>query len=260
MKKIIVGMFCGLLLSIPMISFADNYIQAILFPSKVSFHSTDGVLDIENTKENEILNYNNKTYIPLRVFAEAMGANVAFESASAHGDGLNKIDVAQSPTINWSLKRATKPSEVCTDIPFMSTVTYNPGDDGSVGVVPIEKQSTFQVHLTNYMQENIIMDPIDITFEIYTMDRKTEGIGTLVYTRPLPTIEGLLPSKFGYDATITWDQKGRDGKVMTPGYYFVKIKRPFEISYTVEGSTVLKKVNITRQMGCNLDFFRIEFK
>jgi hypothetical protein len=74
---------CGTVLSISTVAFVSDTIQAYLFPSKVKFH-----LD------------NNKAYIPLRSFSEAMGASVNFESASNATENLNIIDISRSGNLN----------------------------------------------------------------------------------------------------------------------------------------------------------------
>lgn len=52
---------------------------------------SQAVLD---TSENPVLNYNDKTYIPLRAFAEAMGAHVDFAAGSKATDQLNLITIS----------------------------------------------------------------------------------------------------------------------------------------------------------------------
>jgi hypothetical protein len=257
MKKFAIGLFCGLLLSLATVVFASNSIQAILFPSKVWFHSNGAVKELDSTVENEVLNYNNKAYIPLRAFAEAMGAAVGYESASSREDGMNKIEILQAK--NWKLKRALTPNQMCTGIPVTITVNHDPAADGTTGFVPIGEQSTFHVNLMNYMQDNMIINPVDLKFEVYTMN-PNGGFGTLVYSRSLPTISGLVPSQFGYEATINWDQRGLDGDLLSAGKYFINIKRPSDISYIVEGSNEQKSVLIASAMGCNLNNFGTELK
>jgi hypothetical protein len=85
-----------------------------------------------------------------------------------------------------------------------------------VGVVPIGKSSTFQVHLFNYTQDDMLLKSVDLDFEVYAVDPASGGMGTLVYSRSLPTLAELVPSHFGYEATFTWDQKGRMDKLCRP--------------------------------------------
>jgi hypothetical protein len=257
-KKFVIGVFCGLLCSIPTITFANEFIQAVLFPSKISFQINNEKVDL-NQQENEVLNYKNKAYIPLRSFSEAMGATVDFVSATNQGDGMNEINITQvSPTI-WELKRSSALSEMCTGIPFTITAAFSPGDGESSGDIPIDKINNYQIHVNNYMKENVDIDPMELVIEVYTTDSQG-AIGDLIYTHALPPLKGLIPSQFGYDATITWDQIRKDGNKLTPGDYFIVVKRPSQITYNLDGSNVNKTEDIVHFMGCNLSYYRTKFK
>lgn len=97
MKKVgfVAGLCAGIGLSIGTAAFASGSIQAVLFPSKVNFLVNDTVRQMDNI-ENEVLNYNHKAYIPLRTFAESMGAVVEFVPASPETGGQNKINIYSS--------------------------------------------------------------------------------------------------------------------------------------------------------------------
>jgi hypothetical protein len=258
MKKFMIGIVCGVFLSFSSVVAASEAIQAILFPSKVIFHVNNSEKQLDGAKDDPILSYNNKAYIPLRTFAEAMGATVAYESASVRADGKHKIDI--TPSMNWTLLRAPEPIGMCRGFPMTITVNHVENEGAPSGVVPIDKPSTFHVQLFNYTEGNMVMKPVNLDFEVYTMDPATGGMGTLVYSRPLPALTGLVPSQLGYEASITWDQKGLDGKQLPPAKYMIQVKRPSELSYTLEGSSELKTVRMDTGMGCNLNYFGIEFK
>ncbi len=92
MKKFIGGVICGIVLSISMTSFATNEVIACLFPSKIMIHIGDTVKEI-NAGGDPIINYNNRVYIPLKSFSNAMGSYVTYQAPSASTENLNKIDV-----------------------------------------------------------------------------------------------------------------------------------------------------------------------
>ncbi|MFE5323668.1 hypothetical protein ACFQ88_33785 [Paenibacillus sp. NPDC056579] len=94
MKKVcfVAGLCAGIGLSLGTAAFASGSIQAVLFPSKVNFLVNDTVRQMDNA-DNEVLNYNNKTYIPLRTFADSMGAVVEFVPGSPETGGHNKINI-----------------------------------------------------------------------------------------------------------------------------------------------------------------------
>jgi len=93
MKKFMIGLICGIVLSVSTVVFASGSIQAVLFPSKISFHVNNAVKEMDGAGDNAVLNYNNKTYIPLRAFSEAMGATVTYDAASNATGNLNNINI-----------------------------------------------------------------------------------------------------------------------------------------------------------------------
>ncbi|MBK5262745.1 MAG: hypothetical protein JJE17_09275 [Peptostreptococcaceae bacterium] len=82
MKIFILGFLCGVLLAVPAGVYASNQISAYLFPSKITIHE-DGLTTNFDSAGKPFINYNNRVYVPLRAFSEAMGRYVNFESASA---------------------------------------------------------------------------------------------------------------------------------------------------------------------------------
>lgn len=93
MKKLsfIIGLCTGVGLSLCTAALASDSIQAVLFPSKIHFLVNGTVTEVDGTGENAVINYNNKAYIPLRTFAEAMGAAVNYRQADE--DKNNIIDI-----------------------------------------------------------------------------------------------------------------------------------------------------------------------
>ncbi len=77
----------------------------------------------------------------------------------------------------------------------------------------------------------------------------------LIYSQQLPILQGLIPSRYGYSATIPWEQTGLGN--YPPGDYLIEVKKPSEIAYTVAGSGEESKVYVGRGMGCNLERFVI---
>ncbi len=83
MKKYIIGFVCGVVIATSTTVIATDSIQAYLFPSEVVIRSGETIRPIDINGENTVINYNNRAYIPLRTFAEAMGAEVRNHSAIA---------------------------------------------------------------------------------------------------------------------------------------------------------------------------------
>ncbi|GIP34645.1 stalk domain-containing protein [Paenibacillus sp. J2TS4] len=93
MKKFIIGFLCGAALAMSTAVAASDSIQAYLFPSLVQIHSEEMTRTIDGTDAEPIINYNNQAYIPLRAFAEAMGAKVTYEAASPANQYVHQIGI-----------------------------------------------------------------------------------------------------------------------------------------------------------------------
>lgn len=94
MKKFLVGLILGGIISITIISqsYANSDITAVTAPSKVVFHFNDASIEIDTFK-NDVIYYQNRVYIPLRSFSDAIGANIEYKSASETSAKKNLIDV-----------------------------------------------------------------------------------------------------------------------------------------------------------------------
>lgn len=92
MKKIILGVLCGVTITIPLTVFAATQVTAYLYPSKVTIYKGDSLMTL-NSAESPFINYNNRIYVPLRTFSEAIGCHVDFEAASSGDGGINTINV-----------------------------------------------------------------------------------------------------------------------------------------------------------------------
>lgn len=79
MKKFILGLTCGIILTASTAAYATDTIQAYLFPAKFEFNGLSKPLD---TNEYVVLNHNGHTYVPVRFVAESMGKIVKYEDLS----------------------------------------------------------------------------------------------------------------------------------------------------------------------------------
>jgi hypothetical protein len=75
LKKFVLGLICGIGLTVTTAVNASDTIQAYLFPIRYEFNGQTKQLDSEYTT----LNYNGHTYVPVRFVAESMGANVGYD-------------------------------------------------------------------------------------------------------------------------------------------------------------------------------------
>jgi hypothetical protein len=241
------GLLSGVIVMLLTAAVPSSTIQGTLFPSIVTIHNGNEVKTINGTGDNDVINYNNKAYIPLRLFSEEMGASVGYEPASEATNGLHKINIYQGVApIAWSLERTDLIfPQICSNFSFYIVPTQSRSSDGKMDTY------NFNLKVHNLMTDDISVKPIELTFEV------TDEAGNVIYSRPLPPVSGVIPSKFGFNAAVSWDHTGLDGKEVPSGNYFIKLNRPKEISYKVLGSVEEKSVRIYSGMGCNLEYFRI---
>lgn len=227
----------------------SNAIYGVLFPSQVTFHNGNEVVSFDGSGGNEIVNVNNKAYIPLRAFAEAMGATVGYAPPNEHTD-LHKIDIHRGiAPIQWTLES--------TDQAFPKEPVCRPRNHFFVKPSPIRNSDNsvdlynhqFKVH--NLMPDDITINPIELTFEV------VDSNFNVIYSRPLPPLSGVIPSEFGYSATASWDHTDLDGKEVPSGQYFIRLKRPSKITYKVLGSDEERTASIGNNGYCNLDVYPI---
>ncbi|KEF35925.1 Protein of unknown function (DUF3888) [Schinkia azotoformans MEV2011] len=93
-KHFIAGVLCGAFLMATTSVFASSVIEATIFPSKITFFLANGLSkEVQLQESEEVLKYNNKAYVPLRLFAEGSGALVEYTQAAPETDNKHKIDV-----------------------------------------------------------------------------------------------------------------------------------------------------------------------
>lgn len=100
MKKIVFGFICGVGAVLATGALASSVIQTTLFPSVVTFHTHEGATALNEGDSAPVLMYNQRTYVPLRTFAETIGATVLYGAPTEEGS-LPRIDVYSQP-LNFS--------------------------------------------------------------------------------------------------------------------------------------------------------------
>lgn len=79
MKKFILGLTCGIILTAGTTVYASSSIQALLFPVKFEFNGIEKKMGAEYVA----LNYKNHTYVPVQFVADNLGAEVNYDSDKA---------------------------------------------------------------------------------------------------------------------------------------------------------------------------------
>ncbi|HWO95595.1 hypothetical protein P4H70_06710 [Paenibacillus ehimensis] len=92
MKKLVIGLTVGAAFSFATGVIASSSIEAILFPSKIKFQAYESIKEL-NGSNTTVLNYNNSVYIPLRAFAETMGATVNYMASTQEEKSIPQIVV-----------------------------------------------------------------------------------------------------------------------------------------------------------------------
>ncbi|TMV49925.1 hypothetical protein FE783_10130 [Paenibacillus mesophilus] len=244
MRKWMFGLVCGFILTLLTAAVPSSTIQGTLFPSMVTIHNGKDVEAIDVSGDNGVINYNNKAYIPLRLFSEKMGASVGYEPGSEATNWAHKIDIYQGkPVIEWRLMRVgVLVSNCAPGVPFF----ISPGG-------AYENDRAFYAQIHNNMKEDISVSPIELTFQVRAGHE-------VVYSHKLPPFSGVIPSSFAYVASFTWDHTGMDGKEVPPGDYFIELVRPSTVNYQVLDNNEQKTVKIERRGGCNLGYYGVTFK
>lgn len=80
MKKFWLGLVCGIAIATSTAVYANEAIQATLFPVQYFFNSQPQ----EPDSEYATLNYNGHAYVPVRFVAESMGATVNYDEADRY--------------------------------------------------------------------------------------------------------------------------------------------------------------------------------
>jgi hypothetical protein len=93
MRRFILGLVCGIVLSGASVAVAaaSNDVKAILFPTFLHFY-IDGKDSNSGNEEVSVLNYANRLYIPLRVFAQKLGSTVDYH-APEPGGTMASVDI-----------------------------------------------------------------------------------------------------------------------------------------------------------------------
>ncbi|SDN40974.1 Copper amine oxidase N-terminal domain-containing protein [Paenibacillus sp. yr247] len=91
MKKFILGLACGVLLTASTAVYASGTIQAYLFPVAFEINGHEKKLDSEYTA----LNFNGHAYVPVRFVAESLGMGVRYINSLESG---KVISIMAEPT------------------------------------------------------------------------------------------------------------------------------------------------------------------
>ncbi|TBL75384.1 hypothetical protein [Paenibacillus thalictri] len=141
MKKFnfLTGLLIGIGLSACSVTFAASNIEAFLFPSKVIFHLGELTNNVDVSK-SPVINHNNQAYVPLRLFAESIGARVNFQEAS-NVPGTHQIDIYTADVT--TLFHMPDPEGYVTVGQFqISEEPSYPGRSNLTGLMRINKKMT----------------------------------------------------------------------------------------------------------------------
>jgi hypothetical protein len=259
LKKFVVGLICGAALSMTTVAFASDTIQAILFPSKITFEMKGNQVVLD-TNENPVLNYNDKTYIPLRAFAEAMGASVDFVAGSEATGGLHLITVTSN---EYQLTRYGPEDNLSpadnTFFPLIVGLSLPDGYRPDSNRLPIENTTNLTFSVMNRSNDNLVMDSAThLAIEVYMVK---DGVNDkLVHRYALPPVPSPIPSRSAYSLTVPWSNVDSSGKKIEPGSYNIRLVTPEKLEYQVEGSSTTQSVIAYPGMKYGLHSYPVEYK
>lgn len=147
LRKFFQGLLVGVGLTASAAVFASNSIQATLFPTTLNFHVNGKLTPIDGAGDNGVLNYNNKAYIPLRLFSENIGSTVDFKSISDTDPQKHQIDVYTEDDQNFTIKD----SKGFVSIGSVQA-SISPASNTATGIIKINKsfnpsQKKFRINI-----------------------------------------------------------------------------------------------------------------
>lgn len=89
MKKFVLCLFCGGIISTASVVSASDTVDTFLTQATLAFH-VNGKVNNTNAGEVDLLTYKDRLYVPLRYFSEQMGATI---------DYLSKADALDVPQV-----------------------------------------------------------------------------------------------------------------------------------------------------------------
>ncbi|WP_102347581.1 stalk domain-containing protein [Bacillus sp. Marseille-P3661] len=161
-KYIALGLAGGLALT-PIVSNAANEIRALLAPN---INITNEGYQIDTSKAVPII-YNDTTYVPLRTVGEALGYDVAWQSASS--------------TVQIKKPAEAYPLYGMDGIEVVSLSAYPDAFEGVTGTI----FGRYDVNVSFNITEELDRKPI-FTFEVLDKNRNvvSSTVYTLQYTKP----------------------------------------------------------------------------
>ncbi|UKS27353.1 copper amine oxidase N-terminal domain-containing protein [Paenibacillus sp. HWE-109] len=169
MKKFIIGVVVGSILSLSSVVVASDSVQAYLFEVYFTINGRNTAIE----KDYSVLNYNGSTYVPVRFIAEQLGASVDYNAINKEiainqfSSNMKILTDSNYPNVRYSLL----------------DLYLDGGYTGSYGLLSVDKikESTITEH--------------EIDFSLSFYDANEKLIGTALGSQ--------LPSSSDYKQTIT---------------------------------------------------------
>lgn len=219
------------------VSAAVDYVKAILFPVKMIVNNEEQIMP----EGADILNYNNQTYVPLRFFAEKLGAAVGYQQAQNYEDTRITIDFKK----DWTLTALAAPG-THIDSPISLKLNYLEGPGFN---------DPLQISASIYNVGNDVISlksPLKIEIGIIETG-SNEMVWTGEITSPeLTGQETIIPGTdnkiyWGLQSQyIEWDKRDLNGKPVSSGNYALILKEPITINYSLNGSEEVKTQQIKK--------------
>ncbi|MDQ0878925.1 hypothetical protein QFZ77_007584 [Paenibacillus sp. V4I3] len=199
MKKFISGIIVGIGISACTVTFASESLQAFLFPSKVTFHNKGETKEVSFSNDDPVINYNNKAYIPLRLFSETLNGKVIYTAPSESSGGKNVIDIYLNDDDKNVILRDTE------NIVSISNLESNPSGNNSYslsGLITINKDLEGKVIEIHALDSNkkVTGSSAEITIDgvtaVNTGDKRK--FSTFIFSKETPSsFEVLVRDSWG---------------------------------------------------------------
>lgn len=229
MKKFVIGMLTGAVLSVATgAAAASPEVKALLFPSKIEIHQGSTMKVLQGN--NNVLNVDGSIYIPLRSFAENMGAAVSYQHAEPDSGSLPLVQI-RTPSASWKSTFVEKGNMPHSPLSLRLNTVY-----------PNESPDTEGIYAELFNTGDQILHMSEAKIEVQIQKLGGEGAPEVVWKASIPTPDQASPGEWipgtqnnvvwGIQSPVLyWDKKDMNENPVSPGQYQLSLTDPASVSY-----------------------------
>jgi hypothetical protein len=272
LKKFLLGLSCGVILAGSTAVYASGSIEALLFPAKVTFHVNGETKELAG-EQTTILNYQNRTYIPLRAFSESMGAKVDYTNAAPNpqvdvyvGSSIQPVKLVNGTWEFFQFNDLNTISSAVAKGNFSFRLNLDsPSNHGEIKSGEPVQLNFWLANMVDQTTATITSHNLEIEISKISLNDKGQASRQVVWTGKLPdTPSTPLPTQMmkmqsGLRFNFEWDQRDIQGNHVAPGNYIATVKAsaeyPAVMQFTEEGKEGTRtQQNTSSEMKTTVNF------